>query len=202
VKPEPSIRSLQFHSSGIARQLEKPLSSGDIQALVFDAVHGQILTTGNDDRVLAWSLGQPRTVTPFEPVPSTDPSLRGRSVLALTPRGSRVALAGNDGQILVYDINKKKVVQRFNAGFQVDDAAYSADEKWLVSVRPDGGVELWDTGGKSAPFARARLQSVPRNVVFLPRQRAFAVGDSDGFVHIFNIDPDAWHARAELLAVN
>src|SRR5258707_14278150 len=91
----------------------------------------------------------------------------------------------NHGQILVYDINKKKVVQRFNAGFQVDDAAYSADEKWLVSVRPDGWVELWDTGGNSAPFARARLQSVPRNVVFLPRQRAFAVGDSDGFVHIF-----------------
>jgi WD40 repeat protein len=116
--------------------LEKLPGSGDIQAMVFDENHQQLLTTGSDDLVLAWSVGRPRIVTPYQAVVNIDPQLRGRSVLALSQGGTKVATAGNDGQVLVYDTTTKEVVQRFKAGSQIDAAAYSADGKRLVSVRP------------------------------------------------------------------
>jgi WD40 repeat protein len=186
--------------SSLRDALERLPDSGDIQAMVFDENHQQLLTTGDDDRVLAWNVGSLRIVTPYQALINVDPLLRGRSVLALSPGGTQVAAAGNDGQILLYDTTTKSVVQRFKAGAQIDAAAFSANGKMLVSVRPDGYIEVWDTTNGSAAFARARLSSVPQSVIFLARQNAFAVGDNEGVIRIFGIDPNSWRSRARRLA--
>jgi WD40 repeat protein len=188
------------------------LPASDIQALVFDRPRNRLLTTGQDGRVRAWSLTDPGMVSVFEEARSSNPQKQARSVLTLLPDGSHLLVTGNDGELIVYDLASGRVEKRVNAGGeQIDAAALSSNGKALVTLRPDGRVDLWDvaevvqgsirlTASLSLLVTARSLLVAPRAVSFLPHENQFAVATASGTLLVFSPDPDAWRSRAETLA--
>jgi WD40 repeat protein len=179
--------------------------TSDIQALVFDRPRNRLLTTGQDGRVRAWSLADPGMVSVFEEARSSNPQKQARSVLTLLPDGSHLLVTGNDGELIVYDLATGKIEKRVNAGGeQIDAAALSSNGKALVTLRPDGRVDLWDVAevvqGSIRLTASLSLLVAPRAVSFLPHENQFAVATASGTLLVFSPDPDAWRSRAETLA--
>jgi WD40 repeat protein len=197
------LAALSMLEPGRAGATRMPKS--DIQALVFDRPRNRLLTTGQDGRVRAWSLTDPGMVSVFEEARSSNPQKQARSVLTLLPDGSHLLVTGNDGELIVYDLATGRIEKRVNAGGeQIDAAALSSNGKALVTLRPDGRVDLWDVAevvqGSIRLTASLSLMVAPRAVSFLPRENQFAVATASGTLLVFNPDPDAWRSRAEALA--
>jgi WD40 repeat protein len=164
-----------------------------------------LITTGADGRIVAWSLKDIGMVVIFEEATSSDAHANARSVLALSPDGRHLVVAGNDGQLLIYALATGRIKYRVNAGGrQIDDAAYSSDGSALATVRPDGRVDLWDVSDleerEPGLIAWFSLHSQPRAVAFLPHEKAFAIATATGHLVIFSPNPKAWRLRAEAVA--
>eukprot|EP00929_Paragymnodinium_shiwhaense_P029820 TRINITY_DN17018_c0_g1_i1.p1 TRINITY_DN17018_c0_g1~~TRINITY_DN17018_c0_g1_i1.p1 ORF type:complete len:1033 (+),score=275.67 TRINITY_DN17018_c0_g1_i1:80-3178(+) len=67
-----------------------------------------------------------------------------RSVLFLRPHGALVALALDDGVVLLVDLQGRTVVRTFACGLPATDAAFSSDGRWLAVALRGGGLRIFD----------------------------------------------------------
>jgi len=122
----------------LGRSLEK---AGDPQSLVF--VGDRLLVAGGRDESLRiWDLDS--TSLKHDPIPTAQGAVQA---LAAHPDGRRLASAGTDGRILLWDLeeNPSEPLQAF-AGHEAPVAAldFSADGTRLVSGGFDDALRLWD----------------------------------------------------------
>lgn len=175
--------------------------SADIQALVVDRARSRLLTTGADGRVLAWSLAQPGTVTPFEDAPAANDHARARSVLVLSPDGQRLVAAGNDGQLVIYSLETGRIERRIDVGgAEIDGAVFGKDATRLATSRGDGRIDLWDiSADPRSLIAWFSLGTTSTGMAFVPKQNGFVVS-SGGRLVWFSADPPDWLRRATTIA--
>jgi WD40 repeat protein len=193
-KPEPeAARTLA------ARNVPR---SADIQALVEDRPHQRLITTGADGRVLTWALQGPEKVDAMEDAPAANAHDKARSVLVMSPDGSRLFVTGNDGQILVYSTETGRIERRIDGGGrQIDAAALNRDGTRLVTIRPDGRIDMWNiSDSDSSRFASVASTATPTDIAFSPSANAWLVTTSAGRLIAFSADPKDWRDRASALS--
>ena len=194
----PDKRTLASSGHGVTLLLDVDKSQILDQSDTKASLSPSSLAFGAGGRLLAMAVGEEVHVV------SVDPSRNGATLaeglgsisrLAVSPDERMLALAREDGTIVVWDALARRVLQTlsghrqgvFGMAFLPGPAAAH-----LISVGGDGLVQIWDPEAGGPP----RILTVPGGAVYSVAVRRdglqFATGGEDGFVRTW--DPTTWKA--------
>jgi WD40 repeat protein len=126
--------------------------------------------TGSDGMVIVWDVTAKRREALLG---------GGAAALAFDPTGNRLAVAGLDRAVRVWDLaNRRLVVEWTGHTDAVRGLAYSPDGRWLASTGDDRTVRLWhaETG---RPLLIASMPAQATAVAFAPDGRTLFTGNRD-----------------------
>ncbi len=112
--------------------------------------------------------------------------------IAFSPTGDRLASAGGDGNIKIWDRKTwqtVKVIENGHGGF-VSSVAFHADGNHLASIGADKKVKVWDLSTGLAVFTQAseslQVQGTAYAVAFNPRDGRQLAAGNDGVMNIWD----------------
>ena len=176
---------------------------------VSPAAHGgtPTLLSANTRGVVLSHTQPPATVLSMLAITGAQVSLDS---LQFSPAGDRVLVAGNSGDVFVFDwppgANPPPIRLATNAGM-ITSAAFSPDGRWVAAIDPGSQLHVWRTADWR-PFASVLLRSEigttpqdPHGQVGQLRRLTWlgadeiAVATRAGSVQVVSVDLDAWKAR-------
>jgi WD40 repeat protein/DNA-binding SARP family transcriptional activator len=109
---------------------------------------------------------------------------------AFSPDGRRAVSAGDDGRILLWDLERRRLDSTLRKGGpQVFDVAFSPDGRQVAAAAETGAVELWGVGGGDPETVfRVKGASVS-SVAFSPDGEQLVAALSDGTVRVSSAAP-------------
>lgn len=187
-----------------------PGHEGPVFALAFGADDRTLYSAGADGTLRAWSWNRPdmglgagaeavRSAV-ITGDTSTVPGERQSPLyaLALAPDGSRLAAAGEDGTVGLWQIGAAPADGIMLSGHTgaVNTLAFSPDGQELASAGNDGSVRIWssDDGEQLAVLAAGESSALAdfiNLVVYSPDGNWLASGGSDGSVRLWRVPQPA-----------
>lgn len=121
--------------------------------------------------------------------------------LAFSPDSQRLASAGGDRKIVIWDVspagNIKSIQNLFGHVRAINSVTFSPDGKLLASGSDDKAVILWDLASGSLIGRPYSGHAGPvKGVAFSPDGHWLSSGGADGTVNVWNLDLSAWTAQA------
>jgi len=120
-----------------------PAHSGRVCGVAI-TVSGQVLSVSShpdDCNLHYWNL---QTHRALGSVALGNASTGAKSCLLLRVHSSFVAVALDDGSLVVVDLTGKSVVRTFSCGVPASDVAFSSEGRWLAAALRSGGVRVFD----------------------------------------------------------
>ena len=105
--------------------------------------------------------------------------------MAFSPDGQKLASAGYDNTVRIWDLTGKELVSFTGHTSYVESVAFSPDGQKLASASYDNTVRVWDLTGKELAKFTGHTNSV-RSVVFSPDGQKLASASSDDTVRVWN----------------
>jgi|GEM_PF-6918724 len=138
------------------------------------------------------------SVADRKPISSVD--LRGTGValseFAFSPAGSHIAVAGNDGMILILDVPSMKVVHRISLHVDyITCLAFHPSGEILASGGADRTVHLVDVAGGRELALLESHQGPLTSLDFRPDGKILASASSDGSITLWDLDLRAVRRR-------
>jgi WD40 repeat protein len=132
-----------------------------------------------------------------------------RDTVAFDHKGERFLVAGNDGDVLIFPLaGNARPIDCRSGSQQLDDAAFSPNDKLVAAVSRDAVLHLWELNESCEILASAPLPlfigdaqkfgnrtAHRRHLVFVPSIGAIAVIASTRQVLMISFDPRVWLGR-------
>jgi WD40 repeat protein len=179
--------------------------------LAVDARRNRIVSSGDQGEVLVWDVA---TRDKIATMPSTEtvkvPPI-ARATVVLGPDGRFAVVAGNDGNLIVYDLDEKRIHHVFRGNSpQIEHAALTLDGGQVASVSSDGFLDVramadFSTFASVKVYPQDRLLGQQtgsgatyhlRSVLWLPEVSSLAISASNGELRLISYDTAAWRRRA------
>jgi WD40 repeat protein len=188
-----------------------PVHQDSVLTLAVTADGSRLFSADAIGKVWRWDLPnrQPLDRSPIETGAS-------RGTLVLSHDESRLLVAGNDGDVLVYKTGQPDAdnpPMRCRSGSKdIDGAAFGPDDRLIFAVSGDAILHIWSFSERCEIVASAPLlppsgrtaagapQYHRRHLVVIPELGAVAVTISTNEVRLVSIDPNAWLKRAHAVA--
>lgn len=177
-------------TSGLERVLAKapgpiqffPVGTDSIVDVAVDPVRGRIATIREDGRIELWSLTSSGvSIQPF----ATHPM--GARAIAFDHEGNRLATAGGDSSIIVWDSsNGQQIRVLAGHGDIVTSVEFSPDGTTIASAGWDGQVISWDVGTGETNATMGDHTGVVTAVTFSPDGKTIASSGWDQSVIVWN----------------
>ena len=164
-----------------------------VTSVAFSPDGTQLASASNDRTVKVWDAATGQEARTLSATPdvalrrdgvsdSARPrTIRRRRSVAFSPDGTRLASAGADGTVKVWDTTTGQEIRTF-AGHtgRVWSVAFSPDGNWLASASEDRTVKLWDVAtGQRATHSSRGTPSAVCGVAFSPDGKWLASASDD-----------------------
>jgi WD40 repeat protein len=149
-----------------------------------------VLSAGEDGKVAFWNAPELERVRAIQTHQAEDAWSSGLQSLAILDE-RHVLAGGGDGRLLCVDLDTGAVTALGTSGDRSLTALRVAvDGRFAVSGSSDGAVERWplNAGGQALPEPLGDVSEV-RSLVVAPDGSHAIVGDLDGIVTSFAVDP-------------
>ncbi|MCU0689922.1 MAG: protein kinase [Polyangiaceae bacterium] len=165
-------------------QPRRIIEQGNVLALGFDPKGRWVVTAGlRDNGVALWGLADGKRLAKLPTLSSTARSL------AVSSDGSKLAVAGSDGNVYLWDPNTQTPLNIFRGHEQVvRSVAFSPDAKVLATTGEDGRVLVWETASGQRTTLFEEATEVFNSVAFSPNGKTLATAGRDGRVRLFDLD--------------
>lgn len=107
--------------------------------------------------------------------------------LAFAPGGSRIASAGNDRVVRVWDVASGATVGTLGHSHPLNAVAYSPDGRSLAAAGMDGVVRLWDSGTGAQLHVFATSGYALFGLAYSPDGQRLAAAGKDRTVYVWNL---------------
>jgi len=133
------------------------------------APDGTLISSDALGQLIRWAPETLEQIGTFPDPPQLNGDRISRDGLSFTQDGKQLAVVGNDGKVLIYDLDSQAVtgILETNA-VQVQDVAYSGDDALIAALTNEGQVHVWSVRS-GEPFATVNLKKIQtRNPGFWP----------------------------------
>jgi WD40 repeat protein len=157
--------------------------------------HDKVLAScGWDPEVHFWT---DKLEQRWEPVIVPEPMM----ALAFTPDGQHLALAGNNGTLMLIDMPQRMKTDELKHEKPLFSLACAPDGRLVAAGDAKGDIILWDTTGETAPRILRGHEWTVYGLAFTPNANNLVSGSADGTVRLWEvstgrlIETFRWHTR-------
>jgi WD40 repeat protein len=180
--------------------------------LAVDRRGNRLISSGDGGEVLLWDLARREQVATLPSTQSAGVPPMPRDIVALDRDGRTALVAGNDGNLIVYDLDALRIHKVLPGNSpQIEGAAFNADASMTASVSADGFLDI-RMPGDAATFATVKVypnEGRPgaddgrtfhlRRLTWLPEYDAIAIATSSGEIKVVSHDVAAWQRRLRMV---
>jgi len=158
----------------------RDLMTSVVSAVAFTPDGRHVLSAGKREGLVRLSTVE------GEPLATVKAHAEGMTTAFVLPDGSRLATAGKDGTVVLWDERAQRLQQLKGPVQRIDVLALSADRAWAAAGLSSGEVWLWNLASGQGR-AVGRHQGSLRSLVFSPDSRRLASGDSRGELRLWEV---------------
>jgi len=159
-----------------------------VRAVVFVPPGSELVTAGQDGRILLWGLQRSQEGWNLSPPVALDRWQEAIFVLAVCPAGQRLVAGGFEGKLVVFDLTAKKPLAPLQGpGRDLRVAQFSPSGDLLAVAGRQGTIRLWKTNTWELLGDLAGHHRRVRALVFSPDGNQLASAGEDHRLIIWDV---------------
>jgi WD40 repeat protein len=153
--------------------------------------------------LLVWASSSPgysRVFSIRHPALILKSDQRTVNVLAFSANGVQVALAGDSGEVEIWDVRAARRLRTIKGSSQVLTIAFSPDGKQLATSSADSTVNIWQLQSDELPLSFEVSGGPVYSIGYSPDGNRIATGCRDGVIRLYSTRGQLLHAFGDIIS--